>query len=212
MHGRGDVRFFDAVASLYDAAMPSVRPADLHAGLAFAHRPIERILDVGGGTGRAARALEGRGGEVTVVDASRGMLARAAAAGHPVVRGDAGRLPVRDGGVDAVVVADALHHFPDPRGALAECARALAPGGVVVVREFDPRTRRGRALATVERVARMGSRFLPPDDLTRALDEAGLRGRVVDPGFGYTVVGVNPTDGSRSEPRRGSAAEENPGR
>ncbi|UIO98740.1 methyltransferase domain-containing protein [Halobaculum sp. CBA1158] len=192
--GHGDVGFFDRIAPLYDAVMPPASPADLRAGLAFAHRPVERVVDLGGGTGRVARALGRVGVEATVVDYSRGMLRRAAADGFPVVRGDAARLPVSDGGVDAVVVADALHHFPDPEAALGEAARALAPGGVVVVREFDPGTRRGRALARTESIAGMNSRFLSPESVTATLDDAGLRSHVVDPGFGYTVVGVKPTD------------------
>lgn len=194
MFGPGDVRFFDTIAGLYDRTMPAAGTADLQAGLAFAHRPLERVLDVGGGTGRAARALRPRGIEPTVVDLSAGMLARARAVGHPAIRADVGALPVRDGAADAVVVADALHHFPSPETALAECARVLAPGGVLVVREFDPTTRRGRALASFEHLTGMDSRFFAPDDLADSLAAEGLRSYVVQPGFGYTVVGVKPTD------------------
>ncbi|QLG62523.1 class I SAM-dependent methyltransferase [Halorarum salinum] len=195
MFGPGDVRFFDAVAALYDRTMPAASTTDLQAGLAFAHRPLERVLDVGGGTGRAARALRPRGLEPTVVDFSGGMLARARAVGHPAIRADAGRLPVRDDAVDAVVVADALHHFPSPEAAVAECTRALGPGGVLVLREFDPTTRRGRALVALEHLAGMDSRFFAPAELIELLADEGLRSYLVQPGFGYTVVGVKPTDG-----------------
>lgn len=195
MFGPGDVRFFDTIAGLYDRAMPPAGTADLQAGLAFAHRPLERVLDVGGGTGRAARALRPRGIEPTVVDLSAGMLARARAVGHPAIRADARALPVRDGAADAVVVTDALHHFPSPERALAECVRVLGPGGVLVVREFDPTTHRGRALASLEHVSGMNSRFFAPDDLADALADEGLRSYVVQPGFGYTVVGVKPSGG-----------------
>ncbi|ERH11935.1 MAG: hypothetical protein J07HB67_00946, partial [halophilic archaeon J07HB67] len=54
-HGPGDVRFFDRVAGLYDLVVPSASPADLRAGLRFADRPVERVVDAAGGTGRAAR-------------------------------------------------------------------------------------------------------------------------------------------------------------
>ncbi|PSQ06425.1 methyltransferase type 11 [Halobacteriales archaeon QS_6_71_20] len=215
MFGHGDVGFFDRIAPVYDLFMPPVRPRDLRAGLAFAHRPVERAVDLGGGTGRAARALRELSVEATVLDYSPGMLRRAREAGVPAVRADAVRLPLCDGRVDAAVVADALHHFPDAEGALRAVARALAPGGVVVVREFDPETRRGRALARLESLVGMDSRFRTPADLAALLEEAGLRGRVVDPGFGYTVVGVKPTtspDPRGSAPGSSTAVEEERGR
>ncbi|MFC7095958.1 class I SAM-dependent methyltransferase [Halobaculum marinum] len=194
MLGHGDVRFFDLIAPLYDVFMPPVRPEDLRAGLAFAHRPVERAVDLGGGTGRASRTLAELGVDATVVDFSAGMLRRARADGVPGVRADAAQLPLRDDAVDAVVVTDALHHFPDVPGTLQEVARVLAPGGVLVVREFDPTTRRGAALVGVESLAQMDSRFFGPRELAGMVAEVGLRGHVVAPGFGYTVVGVKPTD------------------
>jgi len=196
MYGPGDVGFFDRVAPLYDRLMPAARPRALSAGLGHARRPLARVVDLGGGTGRAAAAL--RDAAVTpaplVVDASRGMLPRARARGLDALAGDAARLPIRDGAVDAVIVVDALHHFPDRAAALSEAARILAPGGVLVVREFDPRHPLGAALAAAERAIRMGSSFVAPDALAREVRAAGLEPAVPDRGFGYTVVGVAPDE------------------
>jgi demethylmenaquinone methyltransferase/2-methoxy-6-polyprenyl-1,4-benzoquinol methylase len=193
MFGHGDVGFFDRIAPLYDAAMPPARAEDLRAGLAFAHRPLERVVDLGGGTGRVSRTIRDLGIEASVFDYSAGMLRRATEAGIAGVRADAATLPIRDASVDAVVVTDALHHFPEPEAAIREVARALAPGGVLVIREFDPSTRRGRALAALESVAGMDSQFFPAGVLASVFEDAGLRGHVVEPGFGYTVAGVKPT-------------------
>ncbi|GAA0195478.1 class I SAM-dependent methyltransferase [Halobaculum roseum] len=193
MFGYGDVGFFDRIAPLYDVFMPPARAEDLRAGLAFAHRPLERVVDLGGGTGRASRTLRDLRIDATVFDYSAGMLRRAREDGLQGVRADAATLPVRDASLDAVVITDALHHFPEPEAAIREVARALAPGGVLVVREFDPSTRRGRALATLESVAGMDSRFFAAEALAGMLDDAGLRGHVVEPGFGYTVAGVKPS-------------------
>jgi len=199
-HGPGDVRFFDRIAGLYDLAMPPARPADLRAGLGFADRPIERVVDAAGGTGRAARAVTTATPEapstdqpsVTVLDISREMLGRAAADGFATVRGDLRAPPIQPGSVDAAVVTDALHHVPDAEQALQALAATVAPGGVVVVREFDPGTTRGRGLALAERLVGMDSTFLSPSTVRRALRAAGLRAYEIEPGFGYTVVGVVP--------------------
>ncbi|MCG1003102.1 MULTISPECIES: class I SAM-dependent methyltransferase [Halobacterium] len=192
-----DVGYFERFAPLYDLVMPAADRGDLAAGLAAAERPVERVLDVGGGTGRAARALARDteavpGWDVTVVDASARMLAKARASGLPTVRGDAAELPFPDDSVDAVVVVDALHHFPDRDGALAEAKRVLRPGGVLVVRDFDPETLRGRLLVAAEHAVAFHSSFDAPDDLAARMETEGLDARVLERGFAYTVVGVEP--------------------
>lgn len=184
----GDVATFDRFARLYDLLMPSARRSKLTAAFAHATRPIERAVDVGGGPGRVARAIEAECR--VVVDPARGMLGRARTHGIEAVCGDGSRLPIRDGSVDAVVVSDALHHIADQRGVLQETRRVLRPGGVLVVREFDPTTRRGRALVVAERAWGFDSTFASPEALKADIDAVGLDGRIVERGFGYTVVGV----------------------
>jgi demethylmenaquinone methyltransferase/2-methoxy-6-polyprenyl-1,4-benzoquinol methylase len=191
--GPGDVRFFDRLARLYDLAMPPARVGPLRDGFAFADRPIERVLDLAGGTGRASRGLQGIGIDPVVVDISAGMLARARDAGHEVVRGDAGRLPIGDDAVDAAVVVDALHHLPDPAAGLSEAARVLRPGGVLVVQEFHPRVLLGRVLVAAERAVGFDSTFWEPEALCESLSAAGFEARIVREGFEYVVVGRVPT-------------------
>ncbi len=189
MFGPGDVAFFDRVAPLYDLVMPPAGGAPLAAGFERAERSVDRLLDVGGGSGRAAAAITGP--EVTVIDASRRMLRRARRGrGLDAIAGDAGRLPIRDGAVDAALIVDALHHFPDRETTLSEIARVLAPGGVLVVREFDPTHPLGRVLEASEHLIGMESTFVGPDSLAEELAPHGFRASVIDRGFGYTVVGV----------------------
>jgi demethylmenaquinone methyltransferase/2-methoxy-6-polyprenyl-1,4-benzoquinol methylase len=199
LHGPGDVRFFDRVAGLYDLAMPSADAESLRAGLAFARRPVELVLDVAGGTGRAARALAGEGLDPVVVDFSRGMLERARADGFDAVHADARTLPFGDDSVDAVVVVDALHHLPDPEEAVREMARVVAPGGVVVIQEFGPRTVRGRGLVLAERVVGFDSQFWTADELCDVFERAGLTARIVSEGFEYVVVGRVPAASADEE-------------
>lgn len=218
---RCDVTAFDRLARLYDLAMPAADPDVLARGLAYADGDLDRVLDVGGGTGRAARVLgeavrrseatrrPGRSGSSPpetdqttrraeprpfVVDAARGMLRTASAAGVEGVQGDAGTLPVYDGAVDAVVIVDALHHFPTADREIAEAARVLRPGGALVIREFDPTTLRGRALSALERAVGFDSTFYAATDLLDLVEDAGLASFLPDRGFDYTVVGVKRGD------------------
>jgi demethylmenaquinone methyltransferase/2-methoxy-6-polyprenyl-1,4-benzoquinol methylase len=186
MHG--DVGRFDRFARAYDLVMPRARVGKLQAGLAVADREITRALDVGGGPGRATRRLDVP--ERIVVDAAPGMLRQAREYGLSTVAGDATRLPVRSGAVDAVFVVDALHHIQDVDDVFAEARRVLRPGGVLVVREFDPTTVRGRGLVLAERLVGFDSAFYTPETLGDAMSAAGLAPTVVERGFGYTVAGV----------------------
>lgn len=184
---RWDVRAFDLFAPLYDIWMPSADETALRKGLACADREVDRIIDVGGGSGRAARTVG-----ATVVDPAAGMLTRARAKGLETVQASATDLPHPDGSVDAVIVVDALHHFPDPEAGLAEISRVLAPGGVLVVREFDRSTRRGRLLEAGEHLFGFESTFYTAAELKAAIEAAGLEARPVEYGFETTVCGVAP--------------------
>jgi SAM-dependent methyltransferase len=89
-----------------------------------------RVLDLGAGTGKLTRQIHARGLPVTAVDPSDGMLAelRRILPGVPAHLGTAERIPLPDGSVDAVVVAQAWH-WVDPEQAPAEIARVLSPAG-----------------------------------------------------------------------------------
>lgn len=191
MHGPGDVRFFDRITRLYDLIMPATDPEPIREAFSLAERPVDRLLDLGGGTGRASLALDGENDpdDRLVADISHGMLARARNAGLGTVACDARRLPFRGGSRDAVVVVDALHHMPEREAVFREVERVLAPGGVFVVRDFDPSSVRGKALALGEKLVGFGSRFGTPDVLADEISTAGFETRVLDRGFTYTVVG-----------------------
>ncbi|MFD9093119.1 methyltransferase domain-containing protein [Streptomyces collinus] len=106
--------------------------------------PAPRVLDLGCGTGASTAALAAvlPGADITAVDASAGMLRRAA--GRPWPR------PVRfvhapveelaEAGVrgpfDAVFAAYLLRNTADPDAVLAGAYRMLAPGGRLAVHEY----------------------------------------------------------------------------
>lgn len=185
----GDRWFFDRVAPVYDVLLPAAPAGPLRNALAQAHGPVRRILDVGGGTGRAAREVPVP--ERTVVDASPGMLAKVPAEVNRVLA-SATDLPVADGAVDAVVMVDALHHFPDHTSVHAESYRVLRPGGVLVIRDFDRSTVRGRLLEAAEHAIRMESTFRSATEIRDQITAADFESTVLDRGFACTVLGRKP--------------------
>jgi ArsR family transcriptional regulator len=101
------------------------------------------VGDLGCGTGQLAEALAPFVARVVAVDASREMLqaARTRLRGLDNVelrRGTLERLPLEDASLDAAVLALVLHHVPDPARICAEAARALRPGGRLVVADMLP--------------------------------------------------------------------------
>lgn len=182
---RWDVRAFDLFAPLYDLFMPPADDLNLRKGFAVAERELDRIVEIGGGSGRVARTID-----AAVVDPSRGMLRRARGKGLETVQASATDLPHPDGSVDAVVVVDALHHFPDPERCLEETARVLAPGGVLVVTEFDRSTRLGRLLELAEKLVGFDSTFYTAPELEALIEAAGLDSRPIEYGFEMTVAGI----------------------
>ncbi|MGD2134447.1 MAG: methyltransferase domain-containing protein [Maricaulaceae bacterium] len=98
------------------------------------------ILDVGCGTGRFSAAMAKRfGARVIGVEPSARMLAQTEQTERPYVafvQGEASRLPVGDGACDLIFLSNVWHHIPAPETAAAEFARALAPRGAVVVRNY----------------------------------------------------------------------------
>jgi ubiquinone/menaquinone biosynthesis C-methylase UbiE len=106
---------------------------------------IDRLLDVGTGTGRMLEVLAPRIRSGLGIDASRDMLAVArshldhGAMHHCQVRqADMYRTPLPDGAFDAAVIHQVLHFADDPAAAIAETARVLRPGGMLLVADFAP--------------------------------------------------------------------------
>ncbi|MGA5553167.1 class I SAM-dependent methyltransferase [Streptomyces lavendulocolor] len=128
--------FFTARAADWDTRFPDDGPRYAAAVAAMGLRPGGAVLDAGCGTGRALpylRAVVGAGGTVVGLDLTPAMLAAAVRAGRAgqgaLLLGDVGRLPLRDGVLDAVFGAGLVSHLARPEEDLRELARAVRPGG-----------------------------------------------------------------------------------
>ncbi|MFH8435689.1 class I SAM-dependent methyltransferase [Streptomyces sp. NPDC018007] len=149
--------FFTPRAAGWDSRFPDDGPAYAAAVGLLGLRPGDTVLDAGCGTGRALpalRAVVGPRGTVLGADLTPAMLAEAVRAGRggsgALLRADVARLPLRDGGVDAVFGAGLLSHLARPEADVAELARVVRPGGALAL--FHPigraalAARQGRAV------------------------------------------------------------------
>lgn len=135
--------YFDQVAGQWDEMRrqffgEGVRRASIEAAQV---RPGLTVADVGTGTGFLAELALEAGARVVGIDISDGMLAevtaRLAGRDFEARRGDTAALPLGDGEVDAVLGNMVLHHADDPPAAIREMARALKPGGTLVITDAD---------------------------------------------------------------------------
>jgi 2-polyprenyl-6-hydroxyphenyl methylase/3-demethylubiquinone-9 3-methyltransferase len=145
----------------------------------------KRALDVGCGAGLLAEPLARLGAEVTGVDAAEANIAvaRAHAEGSDLTidyrQGEVAALGI--GRFDLVTALEVLEHVADKPAFLAELARRIAPGGLLVL-STPNRTARSRLLmvglaetiGAIPRGTHHWDDFVTPDELRELLVEAGL--------------------------------------
>ncbi|MFC7545323.1 class I SAM-dependent methyltransferase [Plantactinospora sp. GCM10030261] len=130
------VAAYDEIADWYEQEfLPRQADGDpigVRAGLAELLGPGSGpCLEIACGTGIHAEQLRGLGWTPVGVDLSAAMLGYARGR-LPVARGDAARLPFRDGSLPAVVTVMAHTDLPDYPAVLREAARVLSNGGTFV--------------------------------------------------------------------------------
>ena len=134
---------WDAIRSLHvaDSAVEARMRAVLGTSLG-------RLVDIGTGTGRMIELFGDVAERTTGIDRSPEMLrlARAKLTDSGLERwelrqGDLAALPLGDDAADTVILHQVLHYIPAPEDALAEAARLLAPGGRMLIVDFDSHDR-----------------------------------------------------------------------
>jgi len=154
-------RQFDRLAPGWEARLGPEALIPLDAALDRLTEPPRRVLDLGTGTGKAARVVAKRfpQAEVVGVDLSPAMIEEARRVLPAELSGrvrfevaDASRLPFEDGAFDLVVLLNMIPFFE-------ELARVTAPGSrVVVASSFGPLT----------------PIYVPPDTLRKRLAPLGF--------------------------------------
>ncbi|MFF3756772.1 class I SAM-dependent methyltransferase [Streptomyces sp. NPDC002185] len=127
---------YEAEAAHYDRTRGGAPRAEAAAEAVLRLVPpgARTLLDVACGTGLVTERLGRPGLRVHGADAAHAM-AKVAAGRIPgrTVRADARRLPLPDASLDAVTAVWLLHLVPFATDVVAEAARVLRPGGVLVV-------------------------------------------------------------------------------
>ena len=140
--------------------------------------PDATVLDLACGPGNTTRTIAAAlpMGRVLGIDFSAAMLRKALATGGAgsatvgYVRGDAHRLPLQPGSVDAANCAGAFYLFSDPTRVLDGIAAALRPGGrFTLMASQQPRFSGGAA-----RMLPGGLRVYARGEMERLLDDAGF--------------------------------------
>jgi ubiquinone/menaquinone biosynthesis C-methylase UbiE len=146
-----DLRYRDS----FWASRPYEDRCDRIALKALLPRTGDRLIEVGAGFGRLADEYGGYR-EVVLLDPSGVQLAaaRERIGNDPrcvAVEGDAFHLPFPDASFDAAVCVRVIHHFDDPRAAIAEMARVLRPGAVLILESSNKRNLKAIALYLLRR-------------------------------------------------------------
>jgi SAM-dependent methyltransferase len=127
---------YDEIADWYEGEFLPRTSADDPLGIDRSLRDLlgpgdGRCLEIGCGTGVHAASVRALGWTPFGVDISAGML-RHAQGRLARARGDAGRLPLGDGSVDAAIAMMVHTDMPAYPAVLREVARVVRPGGVFV--------------------------------------------------------------------------------
>ncbi|MBI3856012.1 MAG: class I SAM-dependent methyltransferase, partial [Planctomycetes bacterium] len=148
---------WDSAASDYERISLHLTDAIDHTVLRLDPRPGERILDVGTGTGLAARRVAARGAKVSGIDLGAELIeaARRLAPTIDFRVGDAERLPFEEGSFDAVISTFGVMFVNQPAAASAELARVCRKGGRLALASWTPDSSVARKVA-VHRA------YLPP--------------------------------------------------
>ncbi|MFC4139389.1 MULTISPECIES: bifunctional 2-polyprenyl-6-hydroxyphenol methylase/3-demethylubiquinol 3-O-methyltransferase UbiG [unclassified Microbacterium] len=99
------------------------------------HVPVGRVLDIGGGSGVHAVALQRDGYEVELVEPVPRHVESAVALGVKARIGDARELPFEADSFDAALMLGPLYHLAtleDRLAAISEATRVVRPGGMVL--------------------------------------------------------------------------------
>ncbi|MBI5625499.1 MAG: methyltransferase domain-containing protein [Elusimicrobia bacterium] len=189
-------RFYESIAAEWDGLMDQ---RELHKRLRLVfggETPLlgpkdvegKPTLDAGSGTGHFSKALSGLGAQLVSLDVGPGLLAQVRAkCATKAVEGSLLSLPFPDKAFKAILCTEVIEHTADPRQAVKELCRVLAPGGVLALTVPNKRFRFALAVADLLKVRPYGGleNWVGYSELKQWLEEACV---TVERQFGFNLL------------------------
>lgn len=191
--------YYDEFSRAYEARRRPNDPSGYHALIDDLEVDVVRrygvgreVLECGCGTGLLLERFAEFASRAEGIDLSPRMLDAARARGLTVTEGSVTRLPYPDASFDLACSFKVLAHVPEIGRALAEMARVVRPGGVVLAEFYNPLSFRG----LLKRFGPAGriSKFTKEDAVYTRFDPPWVVSRITPPGctferaFGVRIV------------------------
>jgi demethylmenaquinone methyltransferase/2-methoxy-6-polyprenyl-1,4-benzoquinol methylase/ArsR family transcriptional regulator len=187
-------RYFETHAATWDelrAMHVSEERVEAAVLEALGQVPSRHVLDLGTGTGRMLELLAPSAARAVGIDQSAQMLSlarvrleRAGLRNVQLRQGDIYAVPVEPDFYDLVVVHQVLHYLDDPSRAVREAARALRPGGRLLVVDFAPHSEESLRVAQAHRRLGFAAEEVASYMAASDLDLVARRDLVPDAGEG----------------------------
>lgn len=165
---------FKILAPIYEKF---IQPRKLNPWMEFiVHKRPQKLLDVGGGTGRITQNFKGIVPKLFLADSSLPML-KAAKKKHLFSETCCmvEKLPYASGSFDCIVMVDAFHHVVNQKEALDEIIRILSDEGFFILEEPDIKHFQVKIIALFEKITGMRSHFFRVEDILDMLKQRNIK-------------------------------------
>jgi len=148
------------------------------------------LLDVGGGTGRIADAMENCFERIVIYDVSLPMIKESNNKNANIfgVCGEVENLALKMNYFDAVIMVDTLHHVENHQKAILSILNVLKPGGIFILEEPDIRKFPVKLIAVMEKLLLMRSQFLKPEVVLKWIDTKDFTANLIEEDNNYYFI------------------------
>lgn len=148
------------------------------------------LLDVGGGTGRVADAMQKCFERIVIYDVSLPMIRESKNKNAKIfgICGKVENLGLKMNYFDAVIMVDTLHHVENQQKAILSILHALRPGGIFILEEPDIRKFSVKLIAVMEKLLLMRSHFLKPEVILNWIDTKDFSTNLIEEDNNYYFI------------------------
>ncbi|HEY62708.1 MAG TPA: class I SAM-dependent methyltransferase [Anaerolineae bacterium] len=152
-------------------------------------QPGDKLLDVGGGTGRITQYFSDITETIMILDESCDMLKEANK--KPRLQplcASSEEIPIKDNSIERLIMIDAMHHVKNQDATAKEMWRILKPKGRLIIEEPDIRLRGIKLLAIGEKLLMMRSRFLSSEKIEMLFNYPNASIREMQDGYNVWII------------------------